>query len=90
MDGARGQNWRIGDTYSGTPTNENPVLLAVIDYTQRDIDKAANGTDFKSAAFKIDSSHISGDKIRNVALLRYETLYHPSLYLILSPWEFMQ
>ena len=79
MDGATGQSYRFnGRRYTQTPTAENPIWLAVADYNRKDIDKAANGTDFKSAAFRVSTS------IRPFALLKYTTAYQPTEYLIIG------
>ena len=66
-------------SYNFTPTSENPVWILVHNYTRRDIDKAANGTDFKSVKMKALNSE--GERpLEPIALLRYEFDYHPAKY----------
>ena len=65
--------------YAKTPTADDPIWLVVHNYTRRDINKAANGADFKSAKMRSPDGR-GGNPLEPVALLRYEVAYHPAKY----------
>lgn len=60
----------IGVDYTSTPTKENPVWLAVVNYTQKDIDKSAIQDTYPSAKMNVHGGGLVG--IYPVALLKYE------------------
>ena len=71
-------SYYVGRRYTREVTADDPIWLAVLDYTQRDIDKAANSADFKSAAFRI------GSAVRHAALLKYTFAHQPPEYLVIG------
>ena len=73
MNGARATN-SIGTEYTRIPTTDNPVWLIVHNYTQKDINKSANGDDFLHCKFDVNGV------TEPAALLKYTFEYHPRRY----------